>query len=286
MAGVVYENIDLTGKDFSNQDLSNVKFVLCDFDDTLFVNANLTNAQFIRCTAKGPIMFEGANMSGCTIKSSSFCNSKFNKANLSRSHIVASNFSKSSLMMCDFSEAVIDNLNVAQCNLHLSSFVNAQISSLKYLPLRPMPYLRGLRLFKSADIQQNTIFINGNKHLDFAEYCNSELKKEKLFVSVNKSHPILHPFAILFLLLFGLLTNFGQSFTRWAVCTVGIVVFFSLLPVLMGDGVFVETIKDSTIAFFGMEIKNNSWLYISESIVGYFMLGALISLLTSKLSID
>ena len=43
MAGVVYENIDLTGKDFSNQDLSNVKFVLCDFDDTLFVNANLTN---------------------------------------------------------------------------------------------------------------------------------------------------------------------------------------------------------------------------------------------------
>ena len=283
---VVYEHQNFKGCDFSNRELIGVKFVLCEFDDTLFLNANLSDAQFIRCRASGPVVFDGANMRGCKIESSHFQNSKFNRVNLSYSHITGSSFAKSSLLSCNFNEAEIDDLDISLCNLHLASFVNAQISSLNYYPVRPIPYMRGLKPFRKTAIQQNTIFINGNKHLGFTEYCNSELRKDKFFTSVNKTNPLYHPMAVLFLLLFGLLTDFGQSFARWTICTIGIIVVFALFPLLLDAGVFETSIKDSMLAFFGMGIRESSWLYIIESIVGYFMLGALISLLTSKLSID
>lgn len=278
----------ISNMDYSEMDMSGHVFKSCSFTDVNFRKANLKGCEFFNCKHWNNVSFEEADLSGCIFHQCVINNIDFTRAVFRNSQIINSDLSGSSLHAVKLNGSRINGLTVHGCNMNLASFEETEICGMDYLPVRKIPYMRGIRLFKSRTLQSNTIFISGNQHLEFYDYCMYERRKDKFFMNVNKTVWPLRPFAILFLFLFGLLTDFGQSFKRWSACTLAIITVYIVLPMLKcGMGIYDATMA-SLLAFFGFgEIPGGYDLfYVSESIVGYFMLGALISLLTSKLSIN
>lgn len=281
-----YTNI--SDKDFSNQDLSGCKFSSTHFQNTTFKGAILKGCEFFNCTAEDDLSLEEADMEGCIINKCRFINIDFKKAKLTHSKILNSDFSGSSLHAVKFNGTRIDGLTVHECDMNLASFDNTEICSIHYNRVRFIPYMRGIKLFRKGILNTNTIFMSGNQHLDFYDYCAYERRKDRFFNSVNNIQSPLRPIAVLVLMIFGLFTDFGQSFRRWAICTVGIIALYTLIPLFKATMSLKTALLSSLLGFFGFgEIPvGYSFFYVSESIIGYFMLGALISLLTSKLSIN
>ena len=288
MSGLIYENRNLCGEDFSGKDLSGAEFKKCTFSDVNFKGANVRGARFISCKNTGELSFERADMRGVELHRCTFRSVSFKSAALLDATICNTDLSGSRLIACRFNGSFIDGLNVSRCNMNMATFLDTQIMAIEYMPVRHMPYMRGLRPFRRTQIQHNTIFINGNQHLEFAAYCNSEARKDRFFSTANSLNPLLHPFAYIILALFGLLTDFGQSFSRWLLCVVAIVAFFAVGAMFLYGTDLSESVLNSMLAFFGFgEIRGGyTYPFVIESVVGYFMLGMLISLLTTKLSID
>lgn len=278
----------LNGSDFSEQDLTNVIFKKCKFKNVRFKNTILKNAQFISCDKIENLSFENADMTGCTIHLCKFPDSIFKNTNLSNSSIKGSDFSSSSLLGTRFNGSIIDGLDISKCNLNMASFLDTQIGTINYLPTRPLPYFRGIRIFHSNYLIRNSIFINGNQHLEFTEYCNSELRKDRFFASANRQKGPIRIMAIILLVLFGILTDFGQSFGRWFTCVICILGACTLIPLYTYGLQIGDAIQNSILAFFGFGEINIGYnaFYVTESAIGYFMLGILISLITTKLSIN
>lgn len=281
-----FQGKNLQGGDWSCLDLSGVKFIRCNLSDATFRGAKLSHAQFVSCTADRPVSFEEAEMTGVVMRQCRFRHALFRSANLSNAKISTTNLSGSNLLGCRFNGAFIDGLNISNCNLNMTSFINTQITSIDYLPVKHIPFMRGLRFFRRTAIRHNCIFINRNQHLKFTAYCNSEVRKDRFFTSVDGFHPLVRPFALMLLALFGLTTNFGQSFTRWLLCTSFFIALFGMLYRWLYDVCVPDAAVGSVLAFFGFGriVDSATVLYAVESVTGYFMLGILISLLTSKLS--
>lgn len=288
MDGRLYESRNFCGDDFSGKDLSGSVFMKCTFSDVNFKGANLRGARFISCKNTGELSFDNADMRGAELNRCTFRSVSFKHAVLADSTICNTDLSNSRLIACRFNGSFIDGLNVSRCNMNMATFFDAQIMAIEYMPVRRIPYMRGLHPFKHRQIQHNAIFIDGNQHLGFTAYCNSEVRKDKFFSTANSINPLLRPFAFVILALFGLLTDFGQSFTRWLLCVVAIVALFALGTMLLYGTGPSESVMNSMLAFFGFGeiVGGYTYPYVIESVIGYFMLGMLISLLTTKLSID
>lgn len=278
----------IANQDYSGKDFSGLVFRSCTFTNVIFKNAILKDCEFYNCYTEEKVSFEGADMTGCTLHNVVMDNTDFTKAILVNSNIINADLSKSSLHAVKFNGSHINGLKVGGCNMNMASFENTEIANLDYSPVRHQPYMKGINIFVKGNLHNNTIFISGNQHTDFYDYCLYERRKDKFFNSVNKTSLPIRPFAVLFLLLFGLFTDFGQSFRRWTVCTIGIIVFYALVPILKCGAALYDAFLASLLAFFGFgEIPfGYDFFYVGESVIGYFMLGALISLLTNKLSIN
>ena len=276
----------IANKDYSGKDFSGVVFRSCTFTNVIFKNAILKDCEFYNCYTEEKVSFEGADMTGCTLHNVVMDNTDFTKAILVNSNIINADLSKSSLHAVKFNGSHINGLKVGGCNMNMASFENTEIANLDYSPVRHQPYMKGINIFVKGNLHNNTIFISGNQHTDFYDYCLYERRKDKFFNSVNKTSLPIRPFAVL--LLFGLFTDFGQSFRRWTICTIGIIVFYALVPILKCGAALYDAFLASLLAFFGFgEIPfGYDFFYVGESVIGYFMLGALISLLTNKLSIN
>ncbi|MBR5104266.1 MAG: pentapeptide repeat-containing protein [Bacteroidales bacterium] len=284
----VFEREHFENADYFQADFSGSVFRCCSFRNVLFKEANFQNCVFENCTDCNDIVFVDANLTGCSMSICVFRNINFHGASFTDAVLTNVDFAGSNMTSVKFRGARMNGVNISMCSLNMSSFANADMTRIDYLPTRPIPYMRGLHLFRKTKIIENTIFITGNSHLEFTDYCIYERRKDKFFVSVNNVHPLLRPFAVLFLILFGAFTDFGQSFTRWSLCTLAIISTFAISPVIRCGESLSDAFLVSLLAFFGFgDITGGyTYFYVAESILGYFMLGALISLLTSKLSIN
>ena len=280
-------NVVYVDRDFTNAQFGSKIFDKCTFRNCRFDGMDLSGVTFKVCTAED-VSFDGSNLKGATFNRGSFSNCNFNNSILCDSNFKGTNFSGSKFIRARFDGSDINNINIARCNLNLASFENTKIDCIEYKPTRKIPYLRGLKLFRKGQLQSNTISINGNKYLEFYDYCISERRKDRFVNSTNNAHPIVRPFAVVLLALFGVLTIFGQSFARWTICTLGLISVYALFAVIEADDTFADALVASLRSFFAFENIDGSmqYVFLSESIIGYFMLGTLISLLTTKLTIN
>lgn len=283
-----YESRNFRGDDFSGQNLSGAKFIRCSFADVTFREADLRGAAFISCKAHGPLSFESANMDGVVMKHCVFPKAWFKKARLQRATICNCDLRGANLLACRLNRSLVDGLDISRCNLNLASFIDTQLLSVNFRPVRRIPFLRGVRFFKRTPVHLNTIFTNNNRHDEFTSYCLSEMRKDRFFTGVNKLPGIVRAPGLLMLALFGLITDFGQSFSRWFFCALLLMTGFTFLFMCAYESPLADAVTASLVSFFGFGISLEvpSLLYIAESIAGYFMLGILVSLLTTKLSIN
>ena len=282
-----YTDKNLIHTNFNGQNLAGVVFVKCDLTDVSFVNTDLTGAFFNNCKGEG-VIFSGANMQGVRMENCTFPFSNFEHVNLFNSSLVSVNISYSALTGCRFNKSLIDNLTIVGCEMSMTSFIDTQLFSVEYLPTLPQGFMRGIGLFVPGKMRHNQIFINGNNHLAFADYCRREALIERLYSSVEEDHTwVIRPIKIVCLGLFGLVSDYGQSFSRWFLLLLMIVSGFAVLFHWQLGLALMPSFNISLHAFFSLDLDQitqlTSSLFLLESITGYFMLGVLVSLLTNKI---
>lgn len=276
----------LVQHDFSHQDLTGAKFTNCNLEAASFEGAILNDAVFNHCTGRG-ITFNHAEMRHVKIDNCDFRNSWFEDTNLFDSQIKTLNVEGSSLMGCRMNKSKIDGLNVAHCYMNMASLLDTQILSISYQPALKTKFMRNIHPLIPGRLHHNNIFINGNHHLEFAAFCRQESIKERLFTNVDCLKPWLRPLGVAALWTFGLVSDFGQSFGRWMLFVSVLILCFALMLVLQQSIPFATAFEESLRTFFGLDLTpSNNLLYLIEAITGYFMLGVLISLLTSKLQLN
>ena len=278
---------DLSHKNFSGAKLSGDEFEKCNLTDVSFVDADLKGAFFNNCEGEG-VLFTNAKMQGVRMENCSLPFSNFEHANLSGSKMVSVNLSYSTLTGCRFNGSSIDNLKIVMCEMSMASFMDTQLFSVDYRPTLSHGRMRGIGLFVQGKMRHNQIFINGNNHLAFTDYCRGEAQIERLYTTVEEDRNwIRRPFKVMGLALFGLISKYGQSFARWLGLLIIIVAGFTLLFHWQLGMCWMTSANVSLHAFFSLDLDRitdlTSYLFLLESITGYFMLGVLVSLLTNKI---
>lgn len=279
---------NLAHEDFSGKDLEGHLFVKCILDDVSFKHAKLAGAEFNNCQGEG-LLFTDAHLEGSRIENCSFPFSDFEHAHLDESRIVSLDVSHSALTGCSFRKAEIDNLNVVGCEMNMASFIDAQLNSVKFTPTLSKGIMRGINFFIPGKMHHNQIFLNGNQHLAFAGYCHRQSLIERLVSRVEEDRcPLSRPFKVAGLWLFYLVSDFGLSFIKWLGFLLAIVAFFAIWYCLHFGEPIIQSLNLSLHAFFSLDLdylttEPTSWLFLAESITGYFMLGVLVSMLTNKI---
>ncbi|MGV6831155.1 MAG: pentapeptide repeat-containing protein [bacterium] len=285
-------NEDLSNMDLKGLDLAGKEFTNCDFSGTSFYGANLTKCKFKGCYIRGSNTID---LRKADLKWSKLINCKFSKinlenANLEKSWIENCFFDEGNLIGCRFDNAIIDDMHIKMCEIHLSSFMGAKINSIHYEPFIHIPYKRGLNYFQKGKQIFRTVFINYNGHLEFTRFCKSEARKDKLYSSVKHLPLIIREISIFFVFIFGKLTNYGASFKKWVFCNLSIILLYTApISVLKSDKEYLEHMVISIKLFFNLDSFSNFNLpvwFITESIIGYLMLGILVALLTTKVISD
>lgn len=282
-----YRRADISNRDFTGENLAGAHFEECTMNGVSFKDAVLDGAVFNKCFGRG-VFFSGASMRQVRMDNCEFKSAYMEHTDLFDSQLTSVDLFSSVMTGCRFNKSKIDNLNIGGCELSMVSFLDTQLFSVSYLPTIDNRMMRGMSLLKPGKLHHNPVFLNGNQHLQFFDYCRREAVKERLFTSVDmESRWWLRIPKVAALWLFGMISDFGQSFTRWFFFLVGTVAFFALVFFKFLSLTFVEALNVSVRAFFSLDITGitqaSSPLFLLESIIGYFMLGVLVSMLTYKI---
>ncbi|MBO6517412.1 MAG: pentapeptide repeat-containing protein [Bacteroidia bacterium] len=280
---------DITYRDFRSKDLSECVFEGANLSGSSFTHAKLKHTRFKNCycSEDAPVDFEWVDFSESTIEECRFPRSIFRNAQIISCKITYLELTEGNLIGCRFDNSLIEGLNISCAQLHLSSFVDSRIVSIEYKPTIQFPELRGLSFIEQRTPMQRTIFINHNSHLGFTEFCHKEARKDRLYSNFSNRYQLVNAVLLFFLLAYGLLTDYGTSVGRWFLCSLAIQVVFAFVLLFYNPILNIATsLWYSVKCFFNVGIVPNEireFLAV-ESIIGYFMLGILISLLTSKLT--
>lgn len=224
------------------------------------------------------------DFSNCNLKYSNFSNSVFTDAN----------FSKSSILYSDLRNSIFDGCNFNGCNLTLTSFKS---SSLEYANLKNV-WMTDVN-FTNANLG----YVSYNNKTDFQNIDVKSVQgsSNPLFVDYLQRKQYLKNFKHkekVTYYIWWIISDCGQSFFRW---------FISLLVICLLWGVIYSSFPNSFAIANGRENTGFTYYYYSivtfttlgfgdivpvdlfgeiivsvEVIIGYIMLGGLLSILSDK----
>jgi uncharacterized protein YjbI with pentapeptide repeats len=204
------ENLDLSGLDLTDMDLSDKKFKAVDLNGTDFTNSNLSSAKFLDCNLK-IANFTEANLTGAGFKNSDLSGSNLNKAklnqsfiedsNLSNTDLTAANLNNSRLIGADLEKTIVHKVNFENCLLH--NIENGydtipKINTIDFLTNNKVKLFNNLN-FLEKDIydraQQNKLDFKTKLNLIFGLPRNKDTINQifKLLTPPEGSLKIVHP---------------------------------------------------------------------------------------------
>ena len=117
----IFQQSTLTNTDFSNANLTSVNFIGAILTDTNFTNANLTSA---RCDSATLTDMDFSNM---TIKDGNFWGATLENVNFTNADLTSTNFNKATFTNVDFTNANLTSTNFYNATLTNVDFTNATI---------------------------------------------------------------------------------------------------------------------------------------------------------------
>jgi uncharacterized protein YjbI with pentapeptide repeats len=306
LKGATLQNVDLSFSDLvdvnlSDADLSNSDIVNAEWRGVLLSNSDLSNVDLretsllqgpytqganedlsMICNCSG-VNFSKANLSKADLTKGIFSKANFTDAILTRSNfsnatIIGAKFINSKMENTDFSNALLIDSNVSGASLTNTNFNNSNITGIEYSSsLKKSEYIkfRGLRVENSYGSPVFKRFSQDQDYLYEYKQKNPFIFKLWYYSSMcGKSMGLWMFWSLLIALLFGVLySNFIAADLNME--TKG---FFT--P-------FYFSIVTFTTLGFG-DIAPNSlvgqlWVTL-EVVIGYVMLGGLISIFSNKLA--
>lgn len=229
----------------------------------------------------------GFDFSDCDLEYSNFKDSSFACSNFRNAHILYSDFSRSILDFCDFSHSNLTLSNFSDSNLESSDFRGAWISNVDFSNAN----LGFIKFNNKTDFQN----INVNSFQGTTNPLFISFLKRKHYLKHFKAHNRLN--AIVYYI-WWLISDCGQSFLRWFITSLFIVAIFGSLfnanynSFIIANGrqpteftfYYYSIVAFTTLGFGDIVPKDivGEILISIEVVLGYIMLGGLLSIFSSK----
>ncbi len=300
LSGEDLSDLDLTGLDLSGADLSEAdlsrtvlrqaklggaNLIGARLDGAELLMADLREANLDNCRAEsagfGGANLEGARMRGATLNQATFSQAKLAGADLCVASLEGARFREADLREAQLVSARLGDADLSSASVHAASFREADLRGARFT---------GIRGFDSADWIGVDV-----RDADF----RGSLTARRLILDEN----FLHEFrqssrASEWIYQFWRLTSdCGRSLGRWGICTVGLIVLFAGLFLLVDmdyghhDPGFLSSFYFSVVTLttlgYGDILPASPTaqvLVIAEVVIGYLTLGGLISIFASKMA--
>lgn len=303
------ESADLRGLDLSGLNLTGARLAGADLtganlEKTRLFGADLAGAQLHGVHAKGAD-FTGANLSGALLSEGLFDHAGFGSANLSGVVAHRASFRGAALSACSAREAsfAASDLTEARCidaNFEGADFQTATLGEADLTGVRVAgatfrrARLKGAKLlgvmgYASADwifVELDDMNLTGGVLLrEFAHDQNFLFE----FRNQSRRHEWVYR-------VWWLTSDCGRSVLRWGVCSFGLAAFFACVYTFVGIDYgpnatwlspFYFSVVTLTTLGYGEVVPVTAAAQatvITEVILGYVMLGGMLSLISNKLS--
>jgi len=229
----------------------------------------------------------GFDFSNCLLYYSNFSDTIFSSSNFANSDILYSDFSNSTLDDCDFSNSNLTLSNFDDTYLEHSNFSSTWMSSVS---------------FENADLG----YIQYNRKTDFHNIDIGSVKGSSnpmLISDIRKKQYLKHfkaknTWNNIVYYIWLVISDCGQSFSRWFVSSIVICLLFGFIYSSYPESFFLAndriptgftfyyfSVINFTTLGFGDIVPKDLWgeiVVTIEVIVGYMMLGGLISIISTK----
>lgn len=311
LRGANLEKANLKNVNLSRARLEGAKLSFAQLDNADFTNANLKGANLSHAQLKkahlafahlerAVLLFadmKGADLRGANLNHASLEDAHLQNANLSDTHLENAMFAYANLKKADLVNANLEGANLKAANLE-----GANVSSVIYDHKILLKLLKKTRLNPKAlwkrrfDIMLDTtarcrgIYVTCYGSQRFKTFAQDQDFLEELMETRSGS---------ILCFVWWLFSDCGRSITRWAIWSFLLIILFGLCFYLMGPGhfntpilrfSFLNMFYYSAVTFTTLggnifpSTETAVVLTIAEVLLGYIMLGGLISIFASKLA--
>lgn len=276
LVGARLQKADLEGAVLEDADFRDTNLEGANLQKVNLSKANLEGASLAHANLKGSEL-RAANLQGAFLYESNLQGALMIKANLKGADLWGANLQGADLVEANLEGTSIRNTNLKNAKLISVSLRNSNVSKVKY---NRHGRFRGIRLDGCS---------GSPRFIKFA--------KDQEFLEDFRSSPWRWPIYAIWLIL----ADCGRSLFLWAAWSVALAIFFASMFFSMGPGAFqihgnlphsfdtmlYYSIVTFTTLGFGditpQTIEASRWV-MAEVILGYIMLGGLISIFANKLA--
>lgn len=293
LAGANLMGQDLSGRDLSRADLSGARLTGVNLRDAVLHEANLEGAQLLGAD------LSGADLSSARLVSAQLGGSKLCGANLFGADASDATLSKVDAQGADLRTALFRGTRAREAdfrsaNLGGASFKHADLTASRVAHASFHDVDLGEAVLRDIDGYPEADWVGCNiGHVDFtgAYLLRREIVDQNYlheFRTQSRGHAVLY-------VLWSATSNCGRSFARWALLNLFVAGVFSILY-SVGDVDFGRhqtllsplyfSIVTITTLGYGDVVPVSGWaqvMVMSEVIVGYVMLGGLMSIFANKM---
>lgn len=303
LSGADLRNLDLAGINLANANLERANFANTDMRNANLASANLERA----CLAFADLdhsILAYANLADADLRAVNLIRASLEDANLSRANLAHACLEGTSLAYANLTRANLMDADLIGINLHAANLDGANVATVKYdthISMKILKNSRGSLKYlwqKRMDlILDTTVRCKGVN----AAACYGS-QRFKLFL---QDQDFLEEFLetswgrrICFL--WWLSADCGRSLSRWAGWSLAIAFTYAVIYYLLGDDAFSASFLEinlrnmiyysvvtfTTLGFGDITPKTTraAMIVMTEVIIGYIMLGGLITIFASKLA--
>jgi uncharacterized protein YjbI with pentapeptide repeats len=300
------KNINLSHTKLEGADLSFAQLEGADFTHANLRGANLSHAQlkkanFAFAHLEQTIMLF-ANMRGTDLRGANLHYASLEDANLQNADLSHTHLENTMLAYANFKNAHLVDANLKGANLKAVNMEGANVSSVAYDQKILLRLLRETRLNpKTLWRKRYDIMLDTTMRCRGAYVACYGSQRFRAFIQDQDYLEELTEtgFGRFLCFIWWMFSNCGRSIARWAVWSSLFILLFAIIYFFMGPNHFytpklnfgfITTIYYSVVTFttLGGDIFPNTSaaviLTIAEVLIGYIMLGGLISIFASKLA--
>jgi uncharacterized protein YjbI with pentapeptide repeats len=294
LEGHDFSGADLAGRDFSGANLKGAQFVGADLRGALLFNVDAEGAEFAGADLSGAVLREGsfvragfgsAKLSGVEgidahFEGASFANADVRGANLVGARAEGTNWREAKLVDADLRRANLSLADFTAVELGGARFDDAELSSAK------LSRVKGFRQASWIGVDAASLDRRGACFLhDFIEDQNFLAEYRGQGRSYEWSYRI-----------WWLTSDCGRSVGRWAACSAALALVFALLYTQVDvdygsyetwlSPLYFSVVTLTTLGYGDVLPASvmAQVVVLLEVVMGYVMLGGLISLISNKLS--
>jgi hypothetical protein len=279
LRGADLTNANLQGADLTNANLQRAEVRRANLQDATLILANLQSASLSQANLRGADL-DRANLQSTRIKLANLQGANFAEANMQRAKLAGASLRNARLVSTNLKRSSLEHADLERANLIMANLEEANVSGIKFDTRSLQRCFHGIRVATCY----------GSQH--FKSFAQDQDYLEELRASGYGGWFKFWAWWIF--------ADCGRSFARWASWSIFLAALFGVIYYWMGKDHFAigrlefelltmlyySVVTFTTLGFGDITPVSRAGLIVVmiEVIIGYIMLGGLISILANKVA--